>query len=254
MLLNSISTLMHEEQIGTKQGQDRLGGPRPQEVAPSMAPDGPLARPQGKDADHSQILRSPITPWRLDPLIFALISISWIGNHSPQNLSKQDRLATLHFLHSLFRLSNFMYGQFNMPPCPTSRPKPDLADDASGAGEALAPIWTQAVVGLEGLALHPLSSTYTQHFLHLSSTFPSHFLHLSSTFPPPFLHLSFTFPPPFLHFSSPFPPPFHHLSSTYTRSLPGCQSYPWVLVWGQQAKLHPSFTCLNIRIAVFGQI
>ena len=95
-----------------------------------------------------------------------------------------------------------MYGQFNIPPCPSSRPKPDLADDASGAGEALAPIWTQAVVGLEGLALHPLSSTYTQHFLHLSSTFPPPFLHLSSTFSPLFIPLSSTFPPPFLHLHS----------------------------------------------------
>ena len=34
MPLNSISTLMHEEQIGTKQGQDRLGGPRPQVGGP----------------------------------------------------------------------------------------------------------------------------------------------------------------------------------------------------------------------------
>ena len=34
MLLDSVSTPMHEEQIGTKQGQDRLGGPRPQVGGP----------------------------------------------------------------------------------------------------------------------------------------------------------------------------------------------------------------------------
>ena len=88
---------------------------------------GPLSLPDG--LIHSYLLSSPYPG-----LVITLF----------RTCTKQDRLVTLHFLHSFFRLSNFIYRQFNMPPYPTSGSKPDLADCASGG--ALALIWTQPAV------------------------------------------------------------------------------------------------------------